>query len=507
MYELIIKRKIGEITGLEEIKLNPPPPKFKGDLSTNASLVSGFSPRELAREMLKLDEVEDASVAGPGFVNMTISDSALENELKKMISKPFIYGSDKKKGEILLEMVSSNPTGPLHIGHGRGAAIGDSLARIYEKKGYDVLREYYVNDTGRQMELLGESVKCALQGREVPEGGYRGDYIKEIARRIKGEKNIPLAAGEKILQGHIDTLKKFNVNYSSFIYESSFIKEKKVEKIIQKIKEKGLAYENEGALWFRSQKFGDDADRVLIKKDGEYTYFASDCAYHAHKASRSSHIINIWGADHHGYVMRLKAFWKAFDFDPEKKMDIILYKLVNLLRGGEKISMSTRAGEFVTLEEVIDEVGTDASRFFMLMRNSDAPLDFDLQLAKEESSKNPVYYVQYSHARICSIFRKKGLSYSDFNPENPAGFKKEEKKVIKVLAHYPLLLEKCLQICAPHLISDYLREVSSVFHKYYDRVRVIGTENEEQKLALLKAVASVIKDGLGLIGVSAPEKM
>ncbi len=245
----------------------------------------------------------------------------------------------------------------------------------------------------------------------------------------------------------------------------------------------------------------------FVKKDGSYTYFAADCAYHSHKASRFPFLVNIWGADHHGYVPRLKAFWESFGYAENKKLEIVLYQLVDLLRGGRKVSMSTRAGEFVTLDEVIKEVGSDAARFFMLMRSSDAPLEFDLELAKEESSKNPVYYVQYSHARICSVFRKKGISFNSITPDTARGAGAEERALIKLLAHYPAILEKSCRLYAPHLITDYLREVSCGFHKYYDTVRVIGSPEEKARLALLKGVKEIIKDALSLVGVSAPERM
>ncbi len=507
MYELKIKEKIEQVTGLDDIKLTVPPPGFSGDLSSNAALASGIVPQKLAEELNGLDEVEKTDIAGPGFINITINGKALEDEIKEILSSPALYGGGEKKGKVLFEMVSSNPTGPLHIGHGRGAAIGDSLARIFEKLGYDVFREYYVNDTGNQMQLLGESVRCIQQGKEVPENGYRGDYMKQIAAGLTSSEDLSKAAGEKILGMHFETLNKFAVEYSSTVYESDFIRAKKVEDVIEEMKKRDLTYEKDGALWFRSSSFNDDADRVLIKKDGELTYFASDCAYHIDKAQRAERLVNIWGADHHGYVERLRAFFKAFGYAGKKRMDIVLYQLVDLKRGSEKVSMSTRAGEFVTLDEVLDEVGKDAARFFMLMRSSDAPLEFDLELAKEESSKNPVYYVQYSHARICSIFRKKGISFEDISPSDVQGLGNEEREIVKFLAHYPVLLQKCLQLDAPHLLTDYLRQSASAFHKYYDTVRVIGSKQERQRLALLRAVKEIIKDALGLLGVSAPEKM
>ncbi len=511
MYEIDIKNKLEEITGKKNIKLTVPPGKVEGDLSTNAAMVSNISADTVSEELKKLNCIEDIKILGPGFINIKVSEEAIRNELEEIVKIGNKYGSGQVNDGVIFEMVSSNPTGPLHIGHGRGAAIGDSLSRIYNWFGYKVYKEYYVNDAGRQMNLLGQSVWNRINGKEVPDDGYKGSYIEDIALHLKGDcksvEECSIKAGKLILDEHIRVLEKFGVEYNNVFSEKKLIEENKVNQIIESLKKKEFTYEKAGALWFKTTEYGDDTDRVLIKMGGDLTYFASDCAYHYNKAERFSHLMNFWGADHHGYIPRMKAFWKAMGFDSEKSMDILLYQLVDLKRGSEKISMSTRAGEFVTLEEVINEVGKDAARFFMLMRSADAPLEFDLELAKEESKKNPVYYVQYSHARICSVFRKAGKDPEALDISRICDLGQEEKKVIIQLAHFPGLIHKCVDLKAPHLVTEYLRDTATVFHKYYDNVRVMGSDKEESKLLLLKGVKRIISIGLDLIGVNAPEKM
>ncbi len=509
MYELKIRDAVAEVTGLDDVKIGFPPPSMRGDLSTNAAMVSSTDPGRLCAALEKLEEVESAETAGPGVVNITLSPGAYAEELKLIAADPGKYGAGDRRGSILVEMVSSNPTGPLHIGHGRGGAIGDSLARMCAKLGYRVLREYYVNDTGRQMNLLGESIRCALEGRTPPADGYRGEYIKSVADELRGssvDSGYSSRAGELILGWHLDVLKSFRITYDSVFRESRLAEEALVKKTVESLRAGNLTYEKEGALWFRSSRFGDTQDRVLRKSSGDLTYFASDCAYHLDKSRRAERFINVWGADHHGYTPRIKAFWEASGLG-EKELDILLYQLVDLKREGEKVSMSTRQGEFVTLQEVLDEVGADAARFFMLMRSSDAPLEFDLELARRQNSSNPVYYVQYSHARICSVFAKASRSPGELDlKECDPG--PEEYPLIKALGHFPYLLEKCVDLKAPHFMTEYLRDVATAFHKYYDTVRVIGSgSRQETRLLLLSGVKGVISSGLELLGVSAPERM
>ena len=510
MYEIEIINEVSRITGLDKIKLGFPPPTMEGDLSTNAAMVSGTDPQKLASELAALPQVGSAAVAGPGFVNIALNPEIFRAELAEMNLDPGSYGKGEEKRSVIFEMVSSNPTGPLHIGHGRGGAIGDSLARMYEKLGYGVFREYYVNDAGRQMKLLGESIYCAMRGVPGPADGYRGSYITEIAEKLRGcstPEECTVKAGDMILGDHLDVLRKFKISYDNVFHETGLFEKGLVRKNVETLGSMGLTYESEGALWFRSTAFGDSQDRVLRRKDGRLTYFASDCAYHLEKASRFDSAVNIWGADHHGYTDRIRAFWEASGSGKDRELSILLYQLVDLKKGGEKVSMSTREGQFVTLEEVIDEVGSDAARFFMLMRSSDAPLEFDLDLAREQSRKNPVYYVQYSHARVCSVFEKAGCSAQDVDL-SAALPGPEEYPVIRVLARFPYMLRKCVELKAPHLMTEYLRDTATAFHKYYDTVRVLGSgEREHTRLALLSGVRSIIRNGLDLVGVSAPERM
>jgi arginyl-tRNA synthetase len=380
---------------------------------------------------------------------------------------------------------------------------------MYEKSGYDVFREYYVNDAGNQMDMLGKSIFSLIRGRALPENGYRGEYLKDVAEALKDaadERECSRRGGEMILESHKKDLSDFGVEYDAFYHEKDLFAAGRVKAVLDMLNAEGLSYEKDGALWFRSSDYGDDADRVLMKTGGEMTYFASDCAYHKYKGERFSHLVNIWGADHHGYVPRINAFWKAGGLD-DRKLEVILYQLVNLRRGKEKVSMSTRSGEFVTLKETVEDVGRDAARFFMLMRSHDAPVEFDLDLAKQENRSNPVYYVQYSYARICSVFRKLGLDMEDYSLGKYSGYGPQERALIVKFGHFPYLLEKAVELNSPHLMTEYLRELSSSFHKYYDSVRVIGSPEEAVRLAVLKAAASLVRTGLDLIGVSAPSEM
>ncbi|MFH1414957.1 MAG: arginine--tRNA ligase, partial [Elusimicrobiota bacterium] len=344
MYEIDIRKCLASFAEESIIRLSVPPAGVDGDLSTNLAMVSQLPQAEIIASLEKLDVIEWAKRVGPGFINMKVTADAMKKEIKEILADPEGYGGSQKEGSVIFEMVSSNPTGPLHIGHGRGAAIGDTLARIYSRLGIDVYREYYVNDAGRQMELLGQSIFNSIKGEEIPENGYKGDYIADIGQKLKGicssVEECSQKAGAMILNDHIRVLNKFAVEYDNFFSEKEMITAGKVKEKIEEIKQKGLTYNKEGALWFRSTDFGDDLDRVLIKAGGELTYFASDCAYHSDKVSRFPGLVNIWGADHHGYVPRMNAFWDAMEYTGS--LDILLYQLVNLKRGTEKIAMSTR---------------------------------------------------------------------------------------------------------------------------------------------------------------------
>jgi arginyl-tRNA synthetase len=424
--------------------------------------------------------------------------------------------------KILIEFVSANPTGPLHVGHGRGASIGDSLANILGETGYQVVKEYYVNDIGNQIDLLEKSINIRqkeLRGEDVslPEGAYRGSYVKEIAEELESKYGKKKSfdcreyAVQKILSWVRKDLEDFGVKFDRWFFESSLYRKNKVKEIIDSLKNKDLIYERDGAQWFKSSQFGDEKDRVVIRENKKPTYFTSDITYHYHKFKRGSKkVINVWGADHHGYVDRIRASVAALGISPEN-LKIILYQLVSLRRGGQQVSMSTREGEFVTLRQVMEEVGKDASRFFFLMRGADSRLDFDLELAKKQSPENPVYYVQYAHARICSIFREerkkeyKKVSLTERTEEE----EKEAIEIIKRLSRYPEVVKNCAQRYEPHHLTGYLQDLAKCFHHYYDKHRVLSGDKSatQSRLKLVGAIQLVISNGLGLLGISAPQKM
>lgn len=516
-----------------------------GDYATNISMViaskQGTNPRELAGELAQMirdvdtdGDVSDVSVAGPGFINITMSPGFWSRILKTVLEKGDDFAcSDMGAGKkVQVEFVSANPTGPLHVGHGRGAALGDALANILQCAGFKVQREYYINDAGSQIRILGISVHARyleLSGRDVifPEDGYKGDYIREIADRLakedgdlylnlseeKAVEEMAVRSAALILDDIRQDLEEFGVRFDVWFSEKDILDRGDVQETLEDMEERGTIFRHEGALWFRSTDKGDDKDRVLVKSDGSLTYFASDVAYHRDKYERGfDTVINVWGADHHGYVARMKASVQALGRDPDD-LQIVLVQLVSLVRKGQPVAMSTRAGEFVTLREVRDEVGRDAARFIFLTRKADSKLEFDLDLAKEKSNDNPVYYVQYAHARICSILRnarEKGVPIPE--PESvdltllnlP-----EEKELIRHMAALPDVIEGAAISMEPHRITTYLRDISTTLHNYYyhhrvltDDVRVTGA-----RLAMVLGVRTAIAKALALLGVSAPERM
>ncbi|MFH0948227.1 MAG: arginine--tRNA ligase [Elusimicrobiota bacterium] len=546
----IIEKVLDELKIADNLKYSVeiPPPVIDADVSTNiAILLSKIlkkSPLEIVEEIIekiKKEEIVADAKFQSGFINIVFTDNYIHSNLikfllslPKLTSRSGILNGKK----ILMEFVSANPTGPLHIGHGRGAVYGDSLARLFEFLGADVEREYYINDVGNQMEILVESVLSYISRKPLPENGYKGKYIEDIAKEITDYKlqitDYKEYTINKILEWIKNDLERFGVHFNSWFRESSLyvnnevdpalpeghLRNGWVDKIIQKLEEKNLAYQKDGAVWFKSTDFSDDKDRVLIREDRRKTYLASDIAYHFNKYQRNfDEYIDIWGADHHGYVERMKGAVKAVDCD-EKKLKIILYQLVNIIKDGKKKNMSTRAGEFITLKEVIDEVGVDATRFFLLMRNSESHLDFDLDLAKKQAPENPVFYVQYAHARICSVFKEAEKQDGRCRVGSPVAKKmedgrlehlklKEERELIRKVLYFDDLLEIAARDYAPHYITKYLQDVASCFHSYYNRNRVI-TENTDLtnvRLTMCQAVKNIIKDGLGILGVSAPEKM
>ncbi len=523
--------------------LESPREKHHGDYATNIAMVmtarEGKPSQEVARIILSQLEDEDgvierAEIGGPGFINFYLREKVWYSVLKEIEREGENFGRGKigEGRRVQIEFISANPTGPLHVGHGRGAAIGDVLANIFEVCNYRVFKEYYINDVGNQMNNLGKSVFLRyLQalGKEVefPDYCYQGNYIGEIARKAIRERgdeylrypqedsirSLVSFAANDILRGIQGDLDQFGVHFDGWFSEKELYREEKVTRAIEDMREKELVYEKDGALWLKTSQYGDEKDRVLVKAGGETTYFASDVAYHKDKLDRGFEVlINIWGADHHGYVPRMKASLMAMGKD-ESVLKIVLVQLVSLMRDGKPVAMSTRAGEFTTLRDVVEEVGRDAARFFFIMRRSDSQLDFDLELAKRKSAENPVYYVQYAHARICSIISEAlnkdiGLPKSgdiDLHLLNLP----EELALLKHLSAYPEVMEASALSLEPHRIPFYLMELSSLFHSYYNKYRVISSEVEltKARLLLVDSIKKVIKSALNILGILAPQKM
>ena len=522
----------------EEIKfvVEIPPKNINADLALNVAMIIAkkikTNPRIIAQELIEiinrdfLNIIKLAEIAGAGFINLHFTDNYLQQELNKILDKKENYAKQEniKQDKIMIEFVSANPTGPLHIGHGRGAAIGDSLSRILKHLGYNVVKEYYLNDVGNQMNVLGESTKTRykqLKGEDIPflDDGYNGEYIKDIAKDLinEGKKfediDFKKESHTRILETMKKDLQQFRVDFDSWFSESKIAVDTdgngktEVDKVCTYLLDKGNAFKQDGALWLKSSDYGDDKDRVLRRTDGRYTYLASDVAYHKNKYERNfSKVINLWGADHHGYVARIQA---AIQMLGQKKdsLKIILYQLVSLVRNGQPVAMSTRSGDFITLKDVLDEVGTDACRFFFLLRDSNSQLEFDLDLAKKQTSENPVFYVQYVNARCQSILKNydKDSSSADLSLLNT----KEEKDLIKKLISLEDTLLICAKTSSPHHLTTYLIETADIYHRFYEKCKVLqeNKELEKARIQLLKAVSTVIKLGLDLLGVSAPYKM
>jgi arginyl-tRNA synthetase len=527
-----------------EVVLEEPKADSHGDLSTNMAMqmakTQRMSPRKIAETLIDyLDDkkglIDRMEIAGPGFINFFIRPSAWYPALATIHKQDDQYGRcDLGKGtRIQIEFVSSNPTGPLHVGHGRGGAVGDSTANILSFCGYEVQKEYYINDSGRQIQTLGLSVY--LRGKELlgetvdfPDTCYQGDYIRDLAGKLleregrgffetdEAEAIMPCAryAAEKITEGMRADLVDFGVTFDQWFSEQSLYDSGKVEGDIRDFKEKGLIYEKDGALWFKTSDYGDEKDRVVVRQNGQTTYFASDITYHIDKFERGFHkVIDVWGADHHGYIPRMKAAVEASGYERDQ-FDVLLVQLVNLLRAGQPVAMSTRAGEFVTLADVVKEVGRDAARFIFLTRHYESSLDFDLELAKQKTNDNPVYYVQYVHARISSIHRKAEsdrLDVSGFAPSDLSALETtEDIALIKALARYPEVVETAGALMEPHRITYYLMTLAAAFHTYYNRHRVLCEDDlklTRARLYLISAVQKVIRNGLALLGVSAPDSM
>jgi arginyl-tRNA synthetase len=543
-----------------------------GDFSSNIAMQlakpAGRNPRELAAEIVgKLpasDLLDKVEIAGPGFINFHVGVPAFHREVATILSADGGYGCSPKREQprILLEFVSANPTGPLHVGHGRHAAFGASLGNLLEAAGYPVMREYYVNDAGRQMDILGVSVWLRMleaKGIELPfpEAGYRGGYIRDIAAAIDGHAQMEVNAGELLdglppdapdgdkeayigalidravqllgeerfldlrqqalesIRDEIrDDLAEFGVEFDCWFSERSLTDDGRIDEALAVLKRRRMLYEKDGAVWFRATDYGDEKDRVVVRENGKKTYFASDIAYHFDKRKRGGeHLLDILGADHHGYVARVRAGLEAMGYAGDS-LEVELVQFVTLYRGGEKMAMSTRSGEFVTLRELRREVGNDAARFFYVMRSNDQHLDFDLELAKSRSNDNPVYYIQYAHARVASVFRQlqeKGLEY-----EEAVGVAQlslldtaQEKALMSTLSRYPEIIELAAANRAPQHLVHYLRDLANEFHTYYNAHTFIVDDAalRNARLALISATRKVIAAGLTLLGVSAPDSM
>jgi arginyl-tRNA synthetase len=514
-----------------EIEVEIPKVASFGDISSPVAMglakTLRKAPRKIAEEII--DAIADRGIferieiAGGGFINFTFTQEYLHSALTDLLSgeKTFLREDVGRGKKVLVEYVSANPTGPLHIGHARGAAVGNALCNLLEEMGFVVRREYYINDAGRQVRLLGES---------VPEDGYKGDYIvdeivfpcfrdkvneMDLCKKEFSEVSGALTdlSYKKMLAIIKEDLANFGVSFDSWVSEKQLYEKGEVAGAIEALKEKGLMYEKDGALWFRSADFGDDKDRVVVKSDGEYTYFASDIAYHKDKLDRGFDIIiDIWGADHHGYIPRIESVMKAFGYD-SSRFRVILVQMVNLLKDGAPFQMSKRAGNFVTLDDVVSLVDADSTKFIFLTRKADSHLDFDSDLVKSTSAENPVYYVQYANARINSILsnaREKGLDIEGAGRRDLAELSgAEELSLVKKLLAYPMVLEGAAKAWEPHRLTFYLHELAGMFHHYYHTHKVLtdDAETTQARLALCKAIRVVFHDALAILGVSAPERM
>jgi arginyl-tRNA synthetase len=555
-----------------KVRLDHTKDKSHGDYATNIALMlakqAKTSPLELAK--IIVNQLEDASfikkteIAGPGFINFFLSDASSTSIVSEIIELGEMYGkSEIGKGQsILLEYVSANPTGPLHVGHGRGAAYGATVSNLLRNIGFKVDNEYYVNDAGRQMDILTVSIflrYLSLCGEQIrfPDNGYQGQYINDIADSIvveSGEsfkqsadivfENIckdGIEGGDKeshideliarakdllgdnfqtifqvgiesILGGIKDDLADFGVRFEKWFSEQSLIDSGLSESCITRLKDSGHIYKKDGALWFKTTNYGDEKDRVVVRDNGNHTYFASDIAYHLEKLERGyDKIINVWGADHHGYIPRVKASIGALGHKPDK-LEILLVQFANLYRGGQKVQMSTRSGSFVTLEDLRKEVGNDAARFFYILRKSEQHMDFDLDLAKSKTNENPVFYIQYAHARICSVFRQaneKGFE-SNLEDANLSLLTEEvEKNILRELSRYKSVIESAAIQYEPHQLAYYLRDLATQFHSYYNACTFILEDQDltQARLSLIHAAKQILRNGLSILGVGAPESM
>ncbi|MDO3662307.1 arginine--tRNA ligase [Bacillus sp. C28GYM-DRY-1] len=538
----VLKAGLAEESQIPNVVLETPKDKTHGDYSTNMAMqlarIAKKAPRQIAEEIVAHFDKGKASIdkldiAGPGFINFYMNNHYLTKLIPSVLEAGEAYGETNiGNGErVQVEFVSANPTGDLHLGHARGAAVGDSLCNVLSKAGYDVSREYYINDAGNQINNLALSVEVRYfealgLEKTMPEDGYRGEDIIAIGKRIAEEYGDRFAKEEESerlaffreygLKYELEKLRKdlenFRVPFDVWYSETSLYQNGKIDKALEALREKGHVYEEDGATWFRSTTFGDDKDRVLIKKDGTYTYLLPDIAYHKDKLDRGfDKLVNVWGADHHGYIPRMKAAIEALGYE-NGTLEVEIIQLVHLYKNGEKMKMSKRTGKAVTMRDLIEEVGLDAVRYFFAMRSADTHMDFDLDLAVSTSNENPVYYAQYAHARICSMLRQgeeqglkpaADLDFSHIQSE-------KEYDLLKTIGSFPEAVAEAAEKRIPHRVTNYIYDLASALHSFYNAEKVIDPENEEKsraRLALMKATQITLNNALQLIGVSAPEKM
>ena len=538
----VVKAGLAEEAQIPEVILELPKDKAHGDYSTNMAMqlarVAKKAPRAIAEAIIdNFDQtkasIEKVEIAGPGFINFYMNNRYLADLIPTILEAGDAYGETSfgNKEKVQVEFVSANPTGDLHLGHARGAAVGDSLCNILDKAGYDVSREYYINDAGNQINNLALSVEARYfqalgQDKEMPADGYHGEDIIGIGKGLAeefGDKFVEMDEKERFNQFREHGLKyemaklkqdleDFRVRFDVWFSETSLYQNGKIDVALEALKKAGYIFEQDGATWLRSTDFGDDKDRVLIKQDGSYTYLLPDIAYHRDKLERGfEKLINIWGADHHGYIPRMKAAIQALGYHADT-LEVEIIQLVHLYKNGEKMKMSKRTGKAVTMRDLVEEVGLDATRYFFAMRSADTHMDFDLDLAVSQSNENPVYYAQYAHARICSILRqaeeqnlavKTDADFSNIQSE-------KEFDVLKKLGEFPQAVGEAAVKRMPHRITNYIFELASTFHSFYNAEKVLDLDQIEKstaRLALIKSVQITLKNALSLIGVSAPEKM
>lgn len=527
---------------LPEIILEKPKDKSHGDFATNIAMqlarIAKKAPRQIADEIVKEINQEAASVnqieiAGPGFINFFMKNDFLQQVIPTILEQQEDYGkTNTGNGErIQVEFVSVNPTGDLHLGHARGAAYGDVLSNLLAAAGYDVEREYYINDAGSQIDNLGRSVEARYlqelgQDVDMPEDGYHGQIIIDMAKAIieaDGDKWVSKSQDERLeymkefgLQASLKNISRdledFHVVFDNWFSERSLYKDGQIPAAVKKLEEGGYIYEEDGATWFKSSEFGDDKDRVIIKQDGSYTYLTPDIAYHKNKLDRGfDKIINVWGSDHHGYIARMKAAIQALGY-PAEKLEVKIIQMVNLFEGGEKVRMSKRTGKAVSLSDLMEEVGIDATRYFFVARSNDSQLDFDMDLARSQSNENPVYYVQYAHARICTMLEQATAKGFEVDAAYDLSQLKAEKEqdLLKKLGEFPQTIADAAEKYAPQRLTNYVFELAALLHSFYNAEKVLDAEAPERtaaRIALMKAVRITIANALKLIGVTAPQKM